>query len=57
MHSTIPKPPPLLHTAPQDPNNYAYIESELVFLGLVGLQDPPRPEVPGAIMEVSTFCF
>ncbi|KAH8065156.1 calcium-transporting ATPase [Aureococcus anophagefferens] len=28
---------------------YAAVESGLTFVGLVGLRDPPRPEVPGAI--------
>ncbi|GFR44662.1 hypothetical protein Agub_g5952 [Astrephomene gubernaculifera] len=33
----------------RDPARYAGIESELVFVGLAGLQDPPRPEVRPAI--------
>jgi magnesium-transporting ATPase (P-type) len=28
-----------------NPANYPGIESELVFLGVAGLHDPPRPEV------------
>ncbi|MEW5317507.1 MAG: hypothetical protein WDW38_008796 [Sanguina aurantia] len=35
----------------QDTGGYAGIESELVFLGLVGLMDPPRPEVAPAIKQ------
>jgi len=31
--------------------NYAAVESDLTFLGLAGLQDPPRPEVAAAIAE------
>ena len=34
---------------PANPCSYASVESDLVFLGLVGLQDPPRPEVAPAI--------
>ncbi|CBZ53307.1 hypothetical protein NCLIV_030940 [Neospora caninum Liverpool] len=33
----------------EDPSNFAKIESDLIFLGLVGLMDPPRPEVTAAI--------
>ncbi|PFH38733.1 sarco/endoplasmic reticulum Ca2+-ATPase [Besnoitia besnoiti] len=33
----------------EDASNFAKIESGLVFLGLVGLMDPPRPEVGEAI--------
>lgn len=31
--------------------NYATIESQLTFLGLAGMQDPPRPEVKDAIKD------
>jgi len=32
-------------------SRYAEIESSMVFLGLAGLRDPPRPEVAGAIKD------
>ncbi|XP_062230569.1 calcium-transporting ATPase 1, endoplasmic reticulum-type-like [Phragmites australis] len=34
-----------------DPANYAAIETELIFAGLVGLRDPPREEVSDAIED------
>lgn len=33
----------------EDPSNYRTLESGLVLVGLCGLLDPPRPEVPAAI--------
>lgn len=37
------------HARLLDPAHYAGIESGLTFLGLAGLEDPPRPEVKDAI--------
>ncbi|KAG6415445.1 hypothetical protein SASPL_122856 [Salvia splendens] len=37
-----------------NPVNYSSIESRLVFVGLAGLRDPPRKEVPEAIDDCRT---
>eukprot|EP00803_Ostreobium_quekettii_P008366 evm.model.scf_1396EXC.4 EVM.evm.TU.scf_1396EXC.4 scf_1396EXC:22768-35223(-) len=34
-----------------DTENYAAVESDMVFVGLAGLRDPPRPEVRQSIAE------
>ena len=39
------------HAQLLDPANYEGIESQLTFLGVAGLLDPPRPEVKGAIED------
>ena len=39
------------HKALQDVSQYSNIESGLTLVGLAGLQDPPRPEVKGAITD------
>ena len=37
------------HKILKDPSQYESVESNMTFIGLVGLRDPPRPEVLGAI--------
>ena len=37
------------HKKLMDSKNYEAIESDMVFLGLTGIRDPPRPEVRDAI--------
>ncbi|KAE8038965.1 hypothetical protein FH972_011424 [Carpinus fangiana] len=37
-----------------EPSNYSSIESKLIFVGLVGLRDPPRREVRQAIEDCRT---
>lgn len=39
------------HTTLQDISGYEQIESGLTLVGLIGLQDPPRPEVRDAIRD------
>uniref|UniRef100_A0A2N9IX07 P-type Ca(2+) transporter n=1 Tax=Fagus sylvatica TaxID=28930 RepID=A0A2N9IX07_FAGSY len=39
------------HALLLDPSNYSSIESNLIFVGLAGLRDPPREEVYNAISD------
>jgi len=39
------------HAMLSDPANFATVETNLTFVGLVGLQDPPRPQCKQAIEE------
>jgi len=39
------------HRILAEPSNYASVESDLTLIGLVGLQDPPRPEVSSSIVD------
>ena len=41
------------HARLRNPGTYAEIESGLTWLGVAGLQDPPRGEVRGAIRQCS----
>lgn len=41
---------PLLHTA-KSTSEYTALEQKLTLIGLVGMLDPPRPEVPAAIQK------
>ena len=42
------------HAVLKDPSSYESVESDLTFVGLAGLRDPPRPEVAGAIAECAS---
>lgn len=44
MHAAVP-------LAPVDPNSYGELERGLSLVGIVGMRDPPRPEVRQAIEE------
>lgn len=37
-----------------DPANFVHVEQNLTFLGMVGIQDPPRPECKAAIRDCRT---
>lgn len=39
------------HALLADPSTYPEIESDLIFVGLAGLRDPPRPQVASAIAD------
>uniref|UniRef100_A0A0G4F8M6 P-type sodium-transporting ATPase4 n=1 Tax=Chromera velia CCMP2878 TaxID=1169474 RepID=A0A0G4F8M6_9ALVE len=39
------------HASLQDPEGFAHLERNLLLLGIVGIEDPPREEVKGAIEE------
>ena len=41
---------PLIHSA-KTTEQYAQLEQKMTFLGLVGMLDPPREEVPGSIQQ------
>ena len=40
-----------LATSAKSTEEYAQLEQNMTFLGLVGMLDPPRPEVPGSVKQ------
>mmetsp|Transcript_13202 Transcript_13202/g.25228 ORF Transcript_13202/g.25228 Transcript_13202/m.25228 type:complete len:1055 (+) Transcript_13202:56-3220(+) len=54
IYSTYNGPDHPAHAALTEPSTYSKVESDLTFVGIAGLMDPPRPEVASAIRECRT---
>lgn len=50
QYDPMTKTPTAVHQKMTD-EEYSDLEQKAVFLGLVGIRDPARPEVPGAILK------